>query len=211
MKEIDNIPEIQNSLKNYKAKRASAKSAWNKHSRLLKRFYFIEAIVKPKQFSEGAEGRREDFLLQTAIKDMFNSIGIKSIVPAELADFDVKASFNGYKWGIEVKNGNMPSENDMLQAHKYAMRTDRTLEPVIIWNNATTNQEFDQPRVIDAEKNKYGIITTKELLIGYLKLKQGKITFAEFIGQLKKTGLIKYSLRAMGKIHKDKSKNSEGS
>ncbi len=100
------------------------------------------------------------------------------------------------KLGIEVKNGNLPKENEMFQVHKYAMRINHEYLPLIIWNNAKTNQEFDLDRIKDAELNKYGIMTTKQLYKGYIKLKCGRISFDVFLKQIQKTGLIKLSYRS---------------
>jgi len=210
MSEINNLPDVIKSLKEYKAKRSAAKSAWNKHKRLVKKYEFLNVLVKAKQYKgDSTTARKEDDDLEIAVKDCLNSIGIHSIRPIDKADFDVKSRFDGYKWGIEVKNGNLPGENEMFQAHKYAMRINREMEPLVVWNNAYENQQFNPNHIKDAEINKYGIITTKELVNGYMKLKKGKISFQEFTTELKKHGLIKYSLKAMGKVHKDKPKNSD--
>jgi|GEM_PF-3044067 len=201
----DYIPELSVLLKDYKTKRSKAKSAWNKYQSKSAKYNFLNTIVKPKEHSSGIEGRKEDDDLEIAIKDLFNSIGIHSVRPTNKNDFDVKSKFSELKLGIEVKNGNLPAENDLFQAHKYAMRINRELEPLIIWNNSSTNQEFDSQRIKDAELSKYGLLTTKELLKGYIKLKSGNISFNQFIKQLKQSGLIKYSAKELGK-----SKNSEG-
>lgn len=187
------IPEIIDLQNDFKLKRAKAKSAANKFKKKINYYYFLDVIIAPKKTQQ----RDEDDLLEIAIRDLFNSIGIKSKIPLRKDDFDVKATFKNIQFGIEVKNGNLPSENDMLQAHKYSIRVDKQLHPIVIWNNTTTNQEFDSNRIKDAQLNQYGIITTKELYKGYLKLKMNKITFEIFIGQLQKIGLIKFSSKIL--------------
>ena len=184
------IPEIVELKKDHKLKRANAKKAFSKYKNGLGKFYFLDVMTTPKE-----AGREEDDLLEEAISDLFRSIGFNSKIPLNKDNFDVIAKFKDIVYHIEVKNGNMPGENDMLQALKYATRQGVFKGILVIWNNYKTNQEFDKNRTIDAVKNSYGIITTKELYSGYLKLKTNKITFEKFTLQLQKTGLIKYSSR----------------
>lgn len=198
--EIANIiPELRDSLNDYKAKRSAAKSAYNKYKRIRKKYEFLDVIIKVKQYKSGIDGRKEDDQLEIAVKDLFNSISIKSHIPKEKDNFDIKASFNEFKWGLEIKNGNLPSENEMFQAFKYSGRSRNEFEPILIWNNSKTNQEFDAKRIEDAVINNYGILTTKELRNGYLKLKANKISLNTFVQQLNKKGLIKYSSKSLGK------------
>ncbi|MEO7313177.1 MAG: hypothetical protein ABIX01_22520 [Chitinophagaceae bacterium] len=186
------IPEIQEFKKDHRTKRGIAKKAFIKYKRGLEKFYFLDVITMPK-----VAGREEDDLLEVAVRDLFKSIGFNSKIPADKANFDVIAKFKELAYYIEVKNGNMPSENDMLQAFKYAGRQGVIKNRILIWNNFKSDQEFDQNRIMDAEINNYGIMTTKELYNGYLKLKAGKISFEKFTLQLQKTGLIKFSSRAL--------------
>ena len=188
--EILEVIELQ---KEYKLKRSKAKSAYKKFKNKINYFYFLDVILSPKK----ANNRNEDDLLEVAIKDLLNSIGIKSIIPLTKKDVDIKSKFKRLKFGIEVKNGNFPSENDLFQAHKYAIRAEREYHPLVIWNNTTTNQEFDSSRILDAELNKYGIMTTKELYKGYIKLKRNQITFDNFINQINKSGIIKFSNKSL--------------
>ncbi len=191
------LPEVSELLKVYKTIRSKAKSAYNKFKRATNYFYFLDIIIKSKQYTD-KEGGKEDRKFEIAIKDLFNSIGIKSVIPQTKKDFDVKCVFKEIKLGIEAKNGKLPNENEMFQAHKYAVRGNREYLPIIIWNNNGKNRnEFDKEKILDAELNSYGIITTTELRKGYLMLKNDKITFDVFLKILQKKGLIKYTLKSV--------------
>lgn len=193
--EIKSLPEVQEKLKEFKSLRSKAKSAYNKYKRSLPKYQFLNIIILPKILGT----REEDDNLEFAVRDLFNSIGIKSYVPTNKDDFDVVSSFKAVRVGFEIKNGHFPTENDMLQAFKYKGRYNEPIHAILLYNNATSNQEFDRNRIKDAEKHGYGIMLTKELHKGYLKLKHGKITFDQFLNQLQLTGLIKFSSRALGK------------
>ena len=193
------IPEIIEANKIYRAKRAEAKRYYNKYKKQVKKYAFLDVITKPKQGTE----RQDDIDLEIAINDLFNSIGIKSHRPSNQDNFDVISKFKNVRIGIEVKNGGLPGENEMFQAHKYKKRyeSDRneTIHALVVYNNSKTNQEFDNNRIKDAELNGYGIITTRHLETGYFKLKKDRITFDIFLAQLQKIGVIKYSSKALSK------------
>lgn len=192
------IPELSALLKEYRAHRSRTKSAYNKYKKRLASFYFLDIIIKPKEF-QNEKGRKEDKELEIAVRDLFNSIGIKSVIPPTTKDFDVKSIFKKIKLGIEVKNGGLPNENEMFQAHKYAIRGGKEYMALLIWNNNKTknNNDFDKDRILDAELNGYGILTTTHLRKGYIKLKNSKITFEVFFKLLQKKGLIKYTSRSV--------------
>ena len=91
----------------------------------------------------------------------------------------------------------------MFQAIKYTNRETNIadiLRPIIIWNNAKSNQEYDDYRITDAKRNNYGILTTKELLKGYLKVKNSDINVDQFVELLQQPGLIKYSNSMIKKV-----------
>lgn len=186
------IPEIISLKKDFIKSRSVTKKNYTNYKKGINRFYFLDIIMQPKK-----GGRQEDNQLEIAVKDLFNSIGIKSKIPPTKDDFDVISKFKEVNFYIEVKNGNMPSENDMLQALKYGRRQRIERGIVVIWNNNTTDQEFDENRKIDALLNSYSILTTKELFKGYLKLKTNRITFEKFLSQLKKIGEIRFSSKAL--------------
>jgi hypothetical protein len=191
-KDISSIPSIDEKLKQYKALRSHAKSAYNKYKSEASKYSFLNVIVLPKILN----AREEDDNLEVAVRDLFNSIEIKSIVPSNKDNFDVIAKFKDVKLGIEVKNGNLPGENEMLQVSKYKARAVEAIQGLLIWNDAK-GQGFDSNRIKDAELHNFGIMTTQELRNGYLKLKKGKITFEQFLSHLQKIGLIKFSSRAL--------------
>lgn len=191
VKTIDLLPEIIALHKEYKAKRSQYKKAYNNYKKAYKKFYFIEQIENP---NNQGKSRELDELFELAIKDLFNSIGIISKRPPNKDDFDVLSSFKDNHFGIEAKNGaGIPIENEMFQAIKYKKRDNRNLHAIVIWNNHASNQKFDEKRVKDAVANGYAILTAKELIMGYTKLKRGIISFEAFLTQLNKFGEIKFS------------------
>lgn len=187
------IPELREKFADYKQKRSKAKTSYSKYKTALFKFYFLDVIRKVRK------GESDDKNLEVAIKDLFASLGFDSYNPISKADFDVIAMFKKITLGIEVKNGNMVPENDMFQALKYHGRKDDVTHAILLWNNHTTNQNFDKNRIHDAVRHGYGIMTTKSLYNGYLLLKQDKISFDYFLNQLLTTGEIKYSTKHIGK------------
>lgn len=194
------LNEIDALRQDFLAKRSKMKSAYNKYKREISNYQFLNTIIKPKT----VHSKEEDTDLEKAVKDVFKSIGIRSWQPETDADFDILLEFDNYLIGVEVKNGNLPSENDMLQALKYKGRYNNEVHPLMIYNNAKTNQEFDKNRIKDAEINQYGVLITKDLLNGFILVKNKKITLDIFWKHLKRNGLVKFSMRAM-----NKAKNSE--
>ena len=96
----------------------------------------------------------------------------------------------------EVKNDRHIGENELFQGIKYVGRHKRKgieMHPLMIWNNSKERHQFDDNRISDAENHKYGILTTEELLKGYLKVKQNKINLKLFNTIILQTGLIKFS------------------
>lgn len=198
---IRGIPEVKEHFDRYQVLKRQIKRERKKINTLFEKFDFLTQIIKPKQQKSSPE---EDKQLENHILTLFKNLGYKTIKPIKNDDLDVIIFTNISRIGIEVKNGNLPSENDLFQARKYAVRkkeeSGEIMHPLVIWNNSTTNQEFDSRRVRDAVYNKYGILTTKELLKGFLKLKQGKITFIQFNDQINKIGLIKFTNKALEKM-----------
>jgi hypothetical protein len=192
---VDNIPDIQKSLKNYQI----LKRKLNKEKRRLKLLYDKYAFL-PKIISTDVD----DFKLEDFILKLFNDLNYNTKKPKSKRDFDLIITLNQRTIGVEVKNGNLPNENEMFQARKYAIRhkrkSNKIMHPLIIWNNVKTNQEFDSFRIEDAEGNKYGILTTKELIKGYLKVKQGFLKLYLFDYLINKPGLIKFSSRFIKKL-----------
>jgi hypothetical protein len=160
----------------------------NKLGVLYKKYRFIDEIVNPSV---------DDIELQKFIADLFRELGYLTKQPKETADFDVIIKYNDDKIGIEVKNGRHVGENELFQAKKYASRhktdEDMVLHPLVIWNNTKKNIDFDNNRTKDAIANDYGIMTTQDLLNGYLGVKSGKISFDFFHKNILKRGHIKFS------------------
>jgi|ERR1035437_854698 hypothetical protein len=191
---IDKIPEIKNARYNYHVLKRNLNKERRKIKSLYKKYYFINMITSKDVDDHELEG----YILQ-----LFQDLAYKTKKPNK-RDLDVIVSLNSSIIGIEVKNGNLPSENDMFQARKYAIRhlknTNKIMHPLTVWNNAKTGQKFDSFRIIDAEENLYGIITTSELLKGYLKVKQKTLNLKTFDYLINKTGLIKFSNSILKKL-----------
>ncbi|MGM0581933.1 MAG: hypothetical protein ACQETL_14705 [Bacteroidota bacterium] len=185
---IYELPEIISSLNEYRRLKASLKKERNNLSKLFDKYEFLDKI-----FSKTVG----DFELEYEIEKLFKSLSYKTKKPKDKRDFDVIVKNKTYEIGIEVKNGNLPAENKLFQAYKYATRQNkiesRNIHALIVWNNAKTNQEFDNYRIIDAKLNNYGLLTTKELISGFIKIKKGKLTLSVFEKLVKKKGLIKFS------------------
>jgi hypothetical protein len=197
---IRSIPEVKDQLDKYCEHKRILKKERAKINSLFDKYAFLNQLTNPKKQKSTHD---EDIQLEHDILALFKDAGYKTHKPRTNADFDVIAICGTHKIGIEVKNGNLPSENDLFQARKYATRKEETekiiYHPIIVWNNATTNQEFDKNRILDANLNRYGLLTTNELLKGFIKLKQKTITFDEFNSQIDDVGLIKFSNRAIKK------------
>jgi hypothetical protein len=155
---------------------------------LYKKYSFIDEIVNSTV---------DDIELEKFIADLFRDLGYLTKRPKKKADFDVIFKYNDQIIGIEVKNDRHVRENELFQAKKYAGRhkTDKetVLHPLVIWNNTKENIEFDENRVKDAVANDYGIMTTPDLLKGYLAIKQDKISFELFHKKILERGHIKFS------------------
>ncbi len=189
MNNYHKIPEIRKVNKEYRDLKRKLNKRRNKVSSLFNKYSFIEEIVSPSM---------DDYEIEESVRRLFDDLGYSAKRPNDKRDFDVIASNLGKTIGIEIKNGkNLVGENEMFQALKYAGRhrsKGKVLHPIMIWNNSKSNQEFDKYRIYDSKINNYGILTTKELLKGYLKFKQEKLTFALFDIIISQTGLIKFSI-----------------
>ena len=190
------IPEFNSLLKEYRQEKRG----------LFKKKYRLKQLTKKYRFLENITSKEiDDIELENEILKLFKIIGYKTHKPINKRDVDCIIYLNNCVLGIEVKNSNYPTENELFQALKYCNRnrTDNfEMFPIVVWNNAKTNQAFDQFRIKDAVINNFGIITTKELVKGFLKFKQEKITKDEFEFIITRTGLIKYSNKSINESGK---------
>lgn len=185
------IPELKECHKNYKDLKRELNKRRKELERLFKKFSFVTEIVNPKV---------NDLDLERYVADLFGDLGYNSKNPPEKRDFDVIAVCKGTKIGIEVKNDRHIGENEMFQAKKYATRyraQGKIVHPLVVWNNAKENHQFDVHRIGDALGNEYGIITTVELLKGYSKVKKGIISFDLFHRMITRFGLIQFSKKSI--------------
>jgi len=181
------IPAIKSLNEEYRLLKREIKSRRSKLKSLYLKHLFIIEIIDPDI---------EDLKLEESIRNLFSDLGYKANRPKIKRDLDVIAKLNENIIGIEVKNSKGIEENELFQGIKYTARHRRAgieMHPLIIWNNSKSGQRFDQYRIIDAENHKYGILTTDELLKGYLKVKEGKMTVCLFNTIIKQIGLIKFS------------------
>ena len=110
---IYEIPEIISSLKEYRRLKAVLKKERNNLAKLFDKYNFLAKI-----FSKTVG----DFELEDEIEKLFKAINYKTDKPEEKRDFDVIVKSKPSDIGVEVKNGNLPAENELFQAHKYATR-----------------------------------------------------------------------------------------
>lgn len=192
---IRQIKEIKNEIKEYRELKRILKRKRSKICSLTKKYDFITSIQSPEI---------DDLELEIKILDLFKTIGYKTHIPDNTRDLDGYITFNGDTIGIEAKNSNGIGENELLQAPKYSLRNTRkgihTKSTILIWNNSKSNQEFDGYRIEDAENFGFGIITTKELVRGFLKVKNGNVTIDTFHKLLIKKGLIKFSSKKIKEL-----------
>lgn len=193
------IPELLLADAEYRKLRNETRKAYGKLKKAESKFSFLDRIVQPRKTTDT---KKDDVELEYAVMHLFESVGFKCTKPPIDGDVDVKVIFKNNYFGIEVKNGDMVGENDMFQPHKYKGIYDESYHPILIYNNAKTNQKFDGKRIKSAVVNGYGIMLTSELKRGYIKLKNNKLSFQEFINQLNKSGEIKYSSKALGRSYK---------
>jgi len=184
---FNKIPEIKSINDEYR----SLKREINRRRQKLKTLYakhsFITEIIDPKV---------PDLQLEVSVKKLFSDLGYIAKQPETKQDLDVLIRFGKDIIGIEVKNDRHVRENELFQGIKYVGRHKRNgieMHPLMIWNNSKERHQFDDNRISDAENNKYGILTTEELLKGYLKVKQNKINLKLFNTIINQTGLIKFS------------------
>lgn len=193
------IPELLLADAEYRKLRNETRKAYYKLKKTESKFSFLDRIVQPRRTTDT---KKDDVELEYAVMHLFESVGFKCTKPPIDGDVDVKVRFKNNYFGIEVKNGSMVSENDMLQPFKYKGLHGEDYHPIVIYNNARSNQNFDNNRIKLAIINNYGILLTSELRRGYIKLKNNKLSFQEFINQLNKSGEIKYSSKALGRSYK---------
>ena len=194
MNNFNKIPEIKSVNDEYRSlkreinrRRQKLKTLYSKHS-------FITEIIDPKV---------PDLELEVSITKLFSDLGYKAKQPDSKQDLDVIAQLEKGIIGIEVKNGKHVGENELFQGIKYVGRHKRNgieMHALMIWNNSKERHQFDDNRIYDAENHKYGILTTEELLKGYLKVKQNKISLKLFNAIINQTGLIKFSNSRINKM-----------
>lgn len=188
------IPELKKVSNEYRDLKRKLNKKRNKINSFYSKYSFIEEIVKPTI---------DDFVLEESVRRLFEDIGYFTKRPHTKRNFDVIAYINNRTIGIEVKNSKNVGENEMFQGLKYAGRQiniGKIMHPLMIWNNSKTNQEFDTYRIQDAENHCYSILTTKELLKGYFKFKEQKITFELFNKLLHQKGVIRFSNSILRKM-----------
>ncbi len=197
--EMNILPEIKQLETEYRQTRNLARKKLNKLCIAKKKFYFLNRIIEPRKDTDTKE---DDVNLEYAVHDLFKSIGFKCEKPQSEADVDVKIKFKNLYFGIEVKNGNIVEENEMFQPFKHKLINDDTFLPLLIYNNAKSKANWDRVRKKIAQEVSFGILLTTELKNGYLKLKNNKITFDQFLIQLQQIGEIKFSNRAIQRAYK---------
>lgn len=192
----DFLPEISEIHNEYKYHRNKTRKLLSKIKRIESEFDFLERIVEPRKDTDTKE---DDVELEFAVMRLFETLNFKCDKPISEADVDVKVKFKDFYFGLEVKNGSVVKENELIQPEKHKRMNEDSFHPIIVYNNAKTNANWDDSRKLISSKFNFGIITTKELLKGYVKLRKNKITFEQFLKQLNKTGEIKFTKSALRK------------
>ncbi|PCH67313.1 MAG: hypothetical protein COC06_11425 [Bacteroidales bacterium] len=196
---MSKILEIAQANIEYKKARNTARKKLNKLKIAKEKYYFLDRIIEPRK---DTDTRDNDIELEYAILNLFKSIGFKCEKPKLNADVDVKVKFKDFYFGVEVKNGGLVGENDTFQPFKHKLLNDDSFHPLLVFNNTKYNNNWDAPRIKIATKAKFGLLLTTELKDGYIKLKNNKITFDQFLNQLRQTGEIKFSNRAIQRAYK---------
>lgn len=181
-------PELDKAKEEYRQLKRNLEVKRRKLKRIYDKYYFVECIVNPEI---------DDIELQQHVGDLFKDLGYVTLHPENNDEFDVILATNNGHIGIEVKNDNHVRENELFQALKYGMRyKERNATDIfslVVWNNTKSNHSFDGNRIKDADLNHYGLITTQELLKGYLKVKTNRISIDLFNSLLVQKGIVKYS------------------
>ena len=191
---IGHIKEFQKEIQEYRELKKLLKRKRTKINSLVEKYDFIKATQSIDI---------NDFELEIKILELLKDIGYRTTKPSTTRDLDGYAEFNGETIGIEAKNSKGISENDMFQGLKYKGRKGLlglNIRVIIVWNNSKTNDTFDKERILDSEINDYGIITTDELVRGFIKVKNGNITIDTFHKLLTKSGLIKFSSKKIKEL-----------
>ena len=194
--DINLIPDILGSRAEYSDSKKNLGRIRSKLKRLYKTYSFFEEIVEPN--CKGDE-------LEIAISKLFSNLGFKIIIPPSKRDLDIYLKYNDSQIGIEIKGESSLGENEIFQVHKYAQRIINenrtiTLHPLLIWNNSKYKNEFSSEMITDAKINKYGIMTTDTLQVGFLKFKQNKFSKELFFKILTQIGLVKFSYNNIKRI-----------
>lgn len=215
MQLIDEIPEYKNSLavlgsekrKLKKQKRAVA-AAKRKIDKINRKYQFIEKIFFPN--SSGVE-------LEIHVCHLFQAIGYKNVrhITSDTRNPDIEIERNGKLTCVEVKsNHNLhENENEILQVLKYRNRRQEDLPNVEVNGLFVLNHQnkepdiskrsqnpFDQHRERDAKLGKYSLISTLELLKGFILIKKNKLTFEQFDKVLHTSGIVRFSNRRIKEI-----------
>ncbi|NOZ47879.1 MAG: hypothetical protein GXO79_14045 [Chlorobi bacterium] len=198
MDSFNKIPEIKSINDEYRSLKREINRRRQKLKTLYSKYSFITEIIDPKV---------PDLQLEVSVKKLFSDLGYKAKQPDTKQDLDVIARFGKDIIGIEVKNDRHVGENELFQGIKYVGRHKRNgieMHPLMIWNNSKERHQFDDNRISDAENHKFGILTTEELLKGYLKVKQNKINLKLFNTIINQTGLIKFSNSTIKRMNSGK-------
>lgn len=182
--QIKQVPEIQVETDKLKQLKKEVRRSRTKVNSLFQKYSFVAEIVNPNI---------DDLKLEYSIQALFKDLGFKTIKPAEKRDLDLFVEYLSNIIGIEIKNANSLRENDIFQVYKYAKRHEsdgNKMHPLLIWNNTKTGQKFDGFRIRDAIINEYSLLTTSELLKGYILTKQNKIDLGTFYRQIISKGLV---------------------
>jgi hypothetical protein len=187
MNNLISIPEFKEVLKEYKDLKRKTKNLRNKIDSLNDKYSFVDEVANPEF---------DGIKLESSVQKLFSDIGYECNKPETTADVDIIISYSSEIIGVEVKGDEHLGENEAFQGIKYTARHNRNglvMKTLVIWNNSKKNHSFDNNRIIDSENHNYTIITTKELLKGYFKLKQNKLDLNFFHKTITTKGLASFT------------------
>lgn len=205
---INEIPEFNEIISLLKQQKRDIAATKRRLKRLTKKFIFIERI-----FEVGSQ----DTYLEKQITELLKAIGYENVkhitYPKDMPDIEIMLS--NRLTCIEVKSSKKPheQENEILQVHKYKVRRQDDLPNlkvagILIFNNDNKNlnpklrdkRPFDDKRERDAILNGYSLISTTELINGFILLKKKEVSFEEFDKIIHKTGIVKFSKKNIDKV-----------
>jgi len=164
------------------------------------KYAFLKALVEAKTSDE----------LESATKDYFKEVGYEKVhwTGKDTEREDVQVWYRKKVYIIECKGhtkGNAKREDiDQLSWRSVHCKglpefVGHTLKYIMVMNNQSSfplNKRDNNPLAIAiktkllADKN--GLVTTKELVNGFIKLKRKEITFSQFDKKLNQIGLIEF-------------------